>query len=140
MWRRRWDSLRLFTPAGFSHLPGLRLPGPSDASPTKDEMADYLAAYVRWFALPVELAPTVETVGRCGERLHVTCTEGWTWRARGVVLAGGAHGIPHVPVFATISTRTSPSSTPVTAGVPARCRPVPCWWWARAGASDRGCT
>lgn len=100
VWRRRWDSLRLFTPAGFSHLPGLRLPGPSDALPTKDEMADHLAAYVRWFALPVELATTVETVGRCGDRLHVTCTEGWTWRARGVVLAGGAHGIPHVPVFA----------------------------------------
>ena len=28
-WRRRWDSLRLFTPAGLSNLPGLPFPAPS---------------------------------------------------------------------------------------------------------------
>ena len=28
-WRKRWDSLRLFTPAKFSRLPGMRIPGAS---------------------------------------------------------------------------------------------------------------
>ena len=27
-WRKRWDSLRLFTPACFSRLPGMRIPAP----------------------------------------------------------------------------------------------------------------
>ena len=40
-WDRRWDSLRLFTPAHFTHLPGMRLRGPRRRLPSKDEMADY---------------------------------------------------------------------------------------------------
>src|SRR5690606_28172028 len=36
-WRRRWDSLRLFTPARYDGLDGMRLPGPSHRFPTKDE-------------------------------------------------------------------------------------------------------
>ncbi|QDG66799.1 FAD-dependent oxidoreductase [Pseudarthrobacter sp. NIBRBAC000502772] len=39
-WRYRWDSLQLFTPAGFSHLPGLKFPAPRADRPTKDAMAD----------------------------------------------------------------------------------------------------
>jgi putative flavoprotein involved in K+ transport len=99
-WRRRWDSLRLFTPAGFSHLPGLRFPGPADAAPTKDEMADYLIAYARHFALPIESATTVESVDNDGTHLLVTATDGRRWRARDVVLATGAHTRPCLPQFA----------------------------------------
>ena len=29
-WRQRWDSLRLFTPARFDGLVGMRFPAPSD--------------------------------------------------------------------------------------------------------------
>lgn len=100
VWRRRWDSLRLFTPAGFSHLPGLPFPGPPEACPTKDAMADHLVDYARHFALPVELGTTVAAVDRDGGRLHVTTTDGRTRSARGVVLTTGAHGHPHVPAFA----------------------------------------
>src|SRR5262249_3453190 len=35
-WRERWDSLRLFTPAQFSSLPGLPFPAPKWSFPTKD--------------------------------------------------------------------------------------------------------
>src|SRR5262245_33716056 len=52
-WRGRWDSLRLFTPAVFDGLVGMKFPAPSFSFPTKDEMADYLAAYARRFQLPV---------------------------------------------------------------------------------------
>lgn len=99
-WRHRWDSLRLFTPAGFSRLPGLRFPGPAATAPTKDEMADYLDAYARHFAVPVELATTVESVDQDGDHLLVTATDGRRWRARDVVLATGAHSRPHRPGFA----------------------------------------
>ena len=44
-WRKRWDSLRLFTPAHLDSLPGLPFPAPNGYGdcPTKDDMADYLA-------------------------------------------------------------------------------------------------
>jgi putative flavoprotein involved in K+ transport len=50
-WRKRWDSLRLFTPARYNGLPGMSCPGRPWAYPTKDEIADYLQAYAREFSL-----------------------------------------------------------------------------------------
>lgn len=96
-WRRRWDSLRLFTPAGFSHLPGMAFPEPPASSPTKDAMADYLAAYAERFALPVEPRTTVMAVRRDSDALVVTAADGRTWSARDVVVATGAHRCPAVP-------------------------------------------
>ena len=52
-WRKRWDSLRLFTPARFNALPGMAFPGPAGVFSTKDEVADYLAAYAARFDLPL---------------------------------------------------------------------------------------
>ncbi len=59
-WRKRWDSLRLFTPARYSGLPGMLCPGRPWAYPTKDEIGDYLQAYAREFALPVRTGVTVD--------------------------------------------------------------------------------
>src|SRR5262249_59379256 len=39
-WRRRWDSLRLFTAAEYAGLPGLPVPGDPDAFPSQDRLAD----------------------------------------------------------------------------------------------------
>jgi putative flavoprotein involved in K+ transport len=36
-WRNRWDSLRLFTPARYAGLPGLRFPAKGDAFPTNSK-------------------------------------------------------------------------------------------------------
>ena len=52
-WRERWDSLRLFTPAKYDGLAGMRFPASGVSFPTKDEMADYLADYAARFELPV---------------------------------------------------------------------------------------
>src|SRR4051794_39968359 len=62
VWRRRWDSLTLFTSARYDSLPGLAFPGDPARYPTKDEVADYLTDYVRRFDLPLELASRVEAV------------------------------------------------------------------------------
>src|SRR5687767_11635430 len=53
-WRKRWDSLRLFTPASLNGLPGMPFPARSTHFPTKDEMANYLETYAARFALPVQ--------------------------------------------------------------------------------------
>jgi putative flavoprotein involved in K+ transport len=42
VWRSRWDSLKLFTPAQYDALPGMAFPAPADTYPTKDPVADYL--------------------------------------------------------------------------------------------------
>ena len=34
-WRKRWDSLRLFTPARFDGLPGMLFPAPADRFPPR---------------------------------------------------------------------------------------------------------
>src|SRR3546814_12316488 len=67
VWRKRWESLSLFTPAEFNGLPGLSFPAPPKHFPTKDEMADYLEAYVERFDLPVRLRTTVTRVARHGD-------------------------------------------------------------------------
>ena len=55
VWRSRWDSLRLFTPAQYSSLPGMAFPSPRDTYPAKDDVAQYLQAYASAFELPVRL-------------------------------------------------------------------------------------
>ena len=52
VWRSRWDSLTLFTPAQYSGLPGMAFPGQKDTYPSKDDIATYLEGYVSAFALP----------------------------------------------------------------------------------------
>ena len=62
-WPRYYDSLTLFSPARFSALPGLPLPGDPDRYPTRDELTGYLRAYAAWFDLPVRTGARVVEVG-----------------------------------------------------------------------------
>ena len=70
-WRKRWDSLRLFTPARYDGLIGLPFPAPPDSFPTKDEMADYLEAYATHFNLPVRTGVKVDRLWHDGSRYVV---------------------------------------------------------------------
>ena len=65
-WRNRWDSLRLFSTRRYSQLDGMALPGPPHGFPTKDEIADYLEAYAKTFALPVRSGVRVDTLTHDG--------------------------------------------------------------------------
>ena len=98
-WRKRWDSLRLFTPACFSGLPGYPLPAPAWSFPTKDELADYLEAYVARFELPVRTGIAVDGLSKANGRFVVSAGER-RFEAANVIVATGAHQIPKVPVFA----------------------------------------
>jgi putative flavoprotein involved in K+ transport len=99
-WRRRWDSLRLFTPARFSSLDGLPFPADADSFPTKDAMGDYLEAYARTFALPVRCGVRVERVSRLGERFLVVAGD-QRFEAHNVVVAMANYQRPRVPAFAS---------------------------------------
>ena len=98
-WRRRWDSLRLFTPAKFSGLPGMAFPAAPYHRPDKDETADYLERYAERFDLPVRLGTRVGRLGWDGER-WLAHTAASTIEAESVVVATGAFQRPLVPRIA----------------------------------------
>jgi putative flavoprotein involved in K+ transport len=98
-WRERWDSLKLFTPARYSALPGLPFRGDPDRYPTRDEVATYLADYARQVQLPVQLRERVHSLRRA-DRGYVLETDGRTYKAEQVVVATGPFQVPWVPAIA----------------------------------------
>ena len=98
-WRGRWDSLRLFTPARYDGLAGMRFPAPRHSYPTKEAMADYLDSYATRFDLPVRLGVRVDRVTRNGTGFVVTAGER-RLLADNVVIAVGSWQRPRVPDFA----------------------------------------
>lgn len=98
-WRKRWDSLLLFTPARYDGLPGMRFPASGGTFIGKDQMADYLASYARRFELPVYNGVQVTRLARDGEAFLVSTNCG-DIRAHNVVVAMGNHQVPRTPSFA----------------------------------------
>jgi len=99
-WRNRWDSLRLFSPAGFDGLAGLPFPGRSDAFPTKDAMADYLAGYAAHFNLPVRSGVRVDRLWRAGDRFRLSAGR-QQFEADNVIVAMANYQQPRTPAFAS---------------------------------------
>ena len=98
-WRRRWDSLRLFTPARYDGLDGMPFPAPAAYFPTKDEMASYLEAYAARFHLPVRTGVHVERLFERDGR-YVVSTGSQELEARQVVIAMGKYQRPWLAEFA----------------------------------------
>jgi putative flavoprotein involved in K+ transport len=99
-WRTRWDSLRVFTPAMVDGLPGMPFPAPRFTFPTKDEVADYMAAYAAKFELPVRSGVKVDGLSREGGRFVVSSSAG-RFEADNVVVATGAHHTPRIPPYSS---------------------------------------
>jgi len=98
-WRRRWDSLRLFTPSQANHLPGLKFPGADLYFPTKDEAATYLEEYARQFDLPIQHGTKVEKLEQNGNGFTLTAGT-HTFHTRNVIIATGAFHTPYTPAIA----------------------------------------
>ena len=98
-WRKRWDSLRVFTPARYDGLPGWDFPAPGWSYPTKDEVADYLESYAERFRLPVRTGIRVDGLYRDNDGYVVTSGLD-RYHADNVVVATGGYQAPRIPVFA----------------------------------------
>lgn len=96
-WRRRWDSLRLFTPGQFSGLPGSPSPAGRRGFATKDQFAEYLESYA--VGLPLRTGITVTAVKRVGDGFELATTAG-PMSALHIVVANGPNRLPRVPEFA----------------------------------------
>ena len=97
-WRHTWASLRLFSPAQWSSLPGRLMTGGTNYYPTRDEALEYLADYERRYEVPIARHVRVRRVSRVGELLAVDSDTG-TWMARAVVSATGTWSSPNVTRF-----------------------------------------
>jgi putative flavoprotein involved in K+ transport len=98
-WRKRWDSLRVFSPARLDGLPGRPFPISGWYFPTKDEMADYFEDYAATFALPVRTGVRVTRVSKSGQGFVVESDHG-RFEAEHVVIASGHEHTPRTPDFA----------------------------------------
>jgi putative flavoprotein involved in K+ transport len=99
-WRNRWDSLRLFTPARYNGLAGMRFPARDYSFPTKDEMADYLEGYAEYFELPVRTGTRVKRLMRENGRFKVTAGDR-EYVADQVVVAMASYQRGVVPPYAS---------------------------------------
>lgn len=100
-WRKRYESLVLFTPSQYCGLPGMPFPAPRDTYPTKDEVAAYLEQYVVDKRLDVRNSCEVEslTLHPSGGRFEIAGAFG-SMTAQHVVVATGAFRDPYLPPFA----------------------------------------
>ena len=100
-WRKRWPTLRLYSPALVDGLPGMRFPGPRYAYPLGREMAEYLETYAERFALPVVNGAHVDALDREDGGYVVSAGER-RYEADNVVVATGVfqHEHPVVPDLA----------------------------------------
>lgn len=96
-WRHGWESLQLFSPAGYSSIPGWLMPPPDhDGYPTRDDVLDYLARYEERYQLLVRRPVQVASVERAGDHLEIATNLGQT-AASHVVSATGTWSLPYIP-------------------------------------------
>jgi putative flavoprotein involved in K+ transport len=99
VWRNRWDSLKLFTPAGLCGLPGMPFPADKHSFPTKNEMGDYLESFANHFNLPVQNETRVDHLSRKGSR-YVIAAGDRRFEAEHVVVAMSRYQRPVIPALA----------------------------------------
>ncbi len=96
-WQHAWDSLRLFSPAAYSSLPGRPMPVQlGEVYPDARHVVRYLTDFERRYELPVHRPVQVSGVHRDGGLLRVE-TDSTTWRARAVISATGTWRRPFLP-------------------------------------------
>jgi putative flavoprotein involved in K+ transport len=99
VWKRRYDSLTLFTPRSYSGLPGMRLAGDPDGFPVKDEIAAALRQYAEDHQLNIRLETEVLALGQAGGEFAAETTRG-AFTARHVIGATGPFQVPWIPPMA----------------------------------------
>lgn len=101
-WREGWESLRLFSPAAYSSLPGWPMPPEkgSAETPSAVHVRRYLAAYEQRYRLPVQRPVSVSSVevDPSGDGFVVGTSRG-RFTARRVLTATGTWGRPFWPRY-----------------------------------------
>lgn len=97
-WLHTWESLRLFSPAQWSSLPGMIMTGGSDYYPSRDVTIEYLKSYEEKYQLRIKRPVTVERVLKDSEGFRIETSEG-AYFSKAVVSATGSFHNPYIPHF-----------------------------------------
>lgn len=97
-WQHTWDSLRLFSPAQWSSLPGWLMPPDGEEYPSRDHVVHYLGEYEHRYQIPVRRPAHVSSIRRSEAGLLVESNQG-VWLAQTVVSATGTWQKPHIPEY-----------------------------------------
>lgn len=95
-WLSRWDSLKLFTPTEYNHLPGLNFDAPLGYYPSKFEVADYFKKYVDKFDIPVQFNTLITSVKKKSDHFVAFHKDGEI-KAMQVIIATGPFHTPYTP-------------------------------------------
>lgn len=95
-WLNRWDSLKLFTPTEYNHLPGLNFEAPKGYYPSKYEVAAYFKQYVEHFEIPVQHNTLISSISKTDAVFELNY-DGGTLQAKNVIIATGPFHIPYTP-------------------------------------------
>jgi putative flavoprotein involved in K+ transport len=96
-WPRYYDSLSLFSPAGYSSLPGTAFGGDPHRYPHRDEVVDYLLNYAHRLDADIRARTRVYEVRADNGGFNLALEGGGRLSARAVVAASGTFGRPHRP-------------------------------------------
>ena len=98
-WQNFWPSLRLFSPASVSSLPGrMMTSAKDDSSPYLEDVLNYFDNYEKHYKLPIYRPFEVQSVERDDEDHCLRVSDGkFTWLARTVVSATGIWSNPYIP-------------------------------------------
>lgn len=98
-WPHYYDSLRLFSPARFSSLPGLPFPGDPERYPARDEVIAYLEAYAAHFGFPFQFGARVVKVTQRDGLFTVVTADNQRFQAHSLIAATGSFSRPHLPTL-----------------------------------------
>ncbi|SDO47498.1 Predicted flavoprotein CzcO associated with the cation diffusion facilitator CzcD [Pseudomonas arsenicoxydans] len=97
-WRHGWNSLRLFSPATWSSIPGWMMPPTQEGYPSRNHVIGYLNQYEQRYQFPVERPVRVTSVEHMASGLRVR-SDDRHWDARVVVSATGTWSNPYIPHY-----------------------------------------
>ncbi|MET4901699.1 NAD(P)/FAD-dependent oxidoreductase [Paenarthrobacter sp. CC6] len=98
-WPNYYESLKLFSPARYSALPGTPFPGDPDRYPSRDEAAAYLATYARDLDAEIRHNERVQTLATNDEGFAVETANGATFMTEKIIVATGGFGKPFIPTL-----------------------------------------
>lgn len=103
-WPNYWHSLRLFSPAQWSSLPGIIMNGGTDYYPSRNETIAYLQHYEQQYKLPVERPVKVQKIEKGNDGRFILTTSKGIYHTRAVVSATGSFRNPYMPAIPGMDT------------------------------------
>jgi len=96
-WLNRWDSLKLFTPTEYNHLPGFKFDAPKGYYPDKFEVANYFKSYVEHFDIPMQFNTMITSVRKNENGFFTLSHKDGDIEAENLIVATGPFHTPYTP-------------------------------------------